>query len=1014
MPEVAEIQIRPGMSEATDSRMLPMHPVATPRLVQNLRARQLQRLEKRPVTSGFATTELPTAGHGCWVAGLRDGAGGCMERVAVNRTRQSFMWFDSGATTPRWHFMGDASRVMPISRTEVAGTDPTATVKVATAYARGSIYVAWHQFSSPTTVLVQRLSLDGLPVSPPVEITDADSCVMVCPDTTATSIYIVTRLTTGAGTTVQVRVLNATTGAIGSPTNLSATLRTSADVPAVAPLVGSSDWLVVYSDTATALFAARMTATTETNTVSITTGGIPTLPSIAGTSGEGVCVAYFDTAGATLEAHVMTTALAAGANVTVHTTGGTEDALCTGVVRESSTTWRIVASFIDTSAAPSVEASTIYHATVTSGAALSAAAIRVVGFEQASQPWARIGASGIAQIFVLAKGGTIVYDAAHYIIDLDPTSSVLGGGHLAAVSYEHIATSVATTGQLCQVVECGSGRYAVGIPWKDPNKTAGLDLLSFHCALPTESMSACHRQIIETTEGLCVNGGTLAEFSEPSGPYYLIENGFAYDPIIAVAVAAGAGLTADQEYTYVACYVCQDAAGNITRSAPSAAVTVTPTGGNLQVTVRALTLGVTGRYGTNNPVGIEFYRSWNGSPFRLANVTTFVSAEPSAVTVTFTDSSSDTLVESQRALYTGNGVFPNDPPSGARLIARGGGRLFVGTWRPDTVQVSTIIVPTTPYEFTDADQFRIRFPDKLTALGWMDGVLVGFSKRSIYLVTGEGPDDQGSGGYSEPRELLTTVGADSPHVVEVPQGLMFKGAGTIWLLPRGFGPPAPVGDDIQETLASFPYLRSAVRCSNADDDTTHFTLASSDLPAATTKVAIWDNRLSAWSLDDIDGEVGAAGVVDGKFTWLLPTWTALTDLPARQLSVTEFQDYSSIGVQSWIESRVGFGTFHQAGIFGVSTLRSLTIFGEAGGACTLKLDVSIDHASATTKSLGFASAGVFYAQHQLDTRTRSAFRFDIYDAAGVGFTAGIALHAIGLEFEKLPGPKPIPPATARF
>jgi hypothetical protein len=66
MPELAEIQIRPGMSEATDSRMLPMHPQATPRLLQNLRFRQLNRAEKRPGTADLDTTDFPSAGYGCW------------------------------------------------------------------------------------------------------------------------------------------------------------------------------------------------------------------------------------------------------------------------------------------------------------------------------------------------------------------------------------------------------------------------------------------------------------------------------------------------------------------------------------------------------------------------------------------------------------------------------------------------------------------------------------------------------------------------------------------------------------------------------------------------------------------------------------------------------------------------------------------------------------------------------------------------------------------------------------
>ncbi len=997
---VQEVLIQPGMSEAIDARMLP---IGKPRLLQNLRIRQAARFEKRPGTLALSTSGFPAAGHGCWVAGLRDGAAACVEFPFGSdpKARPNLLWFESGASTPTWHNMGGVSRIQPISRVEIASTAyDFVTVGVATAYAAGSLFVAW-QKDVVDTINIQRLSLDGLPVAPVLTIADADGVRLVYPG--GSVVLVVYRDTTGAGTTVAARTLNIATGTLSAAVNLSATLRANSDLVDVAPLRGSTDWLIAYPDTATAVFVARMTQTAETTTGTIATTGNPTHVSIAGTSGEGVVVTYID-GSTTAEAHVFSSSLVSVGNATVHTMTATETIdRWSGVVQESPTLWRVVFGFADTSAAPALTVDVLYHATVNSSAAVTVGPDRVVGFVPASKPWAKTGESGTAQVFILADnlataGGN---SACHYILDLDGADPV-GDAHLAAITYEHIADTRLMT---CQVVDCGSGRYAVAIPWADPNHTAGIDLLSFYCALPTESVSACHRTTIETSEGLCVSGGVLAEFSQPSRYNYLCENGFAYDPVIAVAVAAGAGLTADREYTYVAVYVFQDSAGNITRSAPSAPETVTPTGGNLQVTIRAATLGVSGRYGTASPVGIELYRSWLGGLFYRANTATFIDATPTAPSVTFTDTASDASLEDDRSLYTDNGVFPNDPPSGARLIARGGGRLFVGTWRRDTVQVSTVIVPTTPYEFTDADQFRIRFPENLTALSYLDGVVVGFSKRRIYLITGDGPDDQGNGAYGEPRELSATVGADSPHVVEVPQGLIYKGAGTFWLLPRGFGPPQQIGDDIQETLAAFPYLRSAVRCSNADDDTTHFTLASSDTPGGTTKVAIWDNRLSSWSLDDIEAEVGAAGVVDGVYTWLLPVWLELGSFPVRKLSTASTQDLAFAGTATWIESRIGFGDWRPFGAVGWGELRRLSVHLEAVASCIVKLDVSIDH-GATTETLTktySAASGAVYLESGLSNIKGTAFRFDLYDAENSGKTAGAIWHALSFEAHGEPG-----------
>jgi hypothetical protein len=239
---------------------------------------------------------------------------------------------------------------------------------------------------------------------------------------------------------------------------------------------------------------------------------------------------------------------------------------------------------------------------------------------------------------------------------------------------------------------------------------------------------------------------------------------------------------------------------------------------------------------------------------------------------------------------------------------------------------------------------------------------------------------------------------------------MYKAAGTIWLLPRGFGAPAPVGDDIQGTLATYPYLRAAVLCANADDDCTHFVLATSDLPAATTIVAVWDNRLNAWSLDDIAGEVGAAGSVDGKFSWLLPSWTSANHQPARYLEANSgtWYDRSATGTTSFIESRIGFGDWRPAGPLGWCRFNKLQIHGECADGFTLKLNVTVNAGSADaqvvyTKTSDFTTAGQFYREHRPHPEQGNSWRFDIYDAELSGKTAGLVLHSLAFEAEEDPG-----------
>jgi hypothetical protein len=368
--------------------------------------------------------------------------------------------------------------------------------------------------------------------------------------------------------------------------------------------------------------------------------------------------------------------------------------------------------------------------------------------------------------------------------------------------------------------------------------------------------------------------------------------------------------------------------------------------------------------------------------------------------VTVTPSAGDLSITARIARCGGTGR--------AAWTARGGGprvELYV-SWSGGPF--SKLFITTAPWEFCDDDAFRIFLPEPITALAYMDGTLVIFSALSIYVVSGDGPDDQGAGAFSEPRRLSATVGSEGPHVVETPQGLMYKAAGTIWLLPRGFGAPVPVGDDIQATLATYPYLRAAIMCANADDDCAHFVLATSDLPAAETVVAVWDNRLSAWSRDDIAGEIAAAGSVDGVFTWLLPSWSSAVHYPARYLDTASFSDMSATGTEGWIESRIGFGDWRPAGPLGWCRFNKLLIHGECADGFTLKLDVTVNAGSADaqavyTKTSPFATAGQFYREHRPHPEQGNSWRFDIYDATASGNTAGLVIHSVAFEAEEDPG-----------
>lgn len=1007
---VQDVAIRPGMSEAVDPTQLPL---GTPRLLQNVRTRRGGRIEKRPGTEALVTSNLPTAGYGGFAIEHKGLATvGVESTVNSSRARHIYQLSHSGTY---WTRLGRHGVIVPERRFGISLDDNGAGREHTCAALDGTVFIAHADTSSGTTTTILAVDPAGA-VLRRASIANAARPRLLNVDGT---LYVVYRLTTGAGTTLEVRTVTPTTLQVGSATSVG-TLSASTRVYDAAPVEGASTWVLAYPNSSTSLTVKVMSGTSASVSTTVATNTTASCIGVAAYAGEYVCVVYNDVA--TAEAWLgSVAALSGGGNYTIHTPSGSEayGAAQFGVVRTAANTFAFVVSGTDSTSSPTLETAFIAHGTVTSAGTVTGPS-KVYHYTPASKPFT-YGPAGERQVLIWAHNqndDTFWLDQArHFVLELQESTVSGSGANIAAISYEHLATYGALAARrdhIPEVADLGSGRRAVQLLWDDPGEIEGIDLAVFRCSLASDSATAAARHVVSSGGALHVSGGCLYDVSEGTtlpAEYYLPENGFPYAPEVVLTTAAGGLLTADQQYTIVAVYAWLDSAGRVHRSAPSKPKTATPTGANLTISGRVSTCSATGRLGSiaGQPV-IELYSSWNGGPYYF--VASAGAATPSALSVSFTYASADSTLEDNPVLYTDLGIIPTEPPSGARLVCVSGVRMFTVGWQANVVQASKLYLASAPWEFTDDDAFRIPVPEEITALAHMDGALVVFSARSVFVVTGDGPNDQGVGSFSDPRRLPAMVGADSPHVVETSQGLMFKGAGTIWLLPRGFGPPVPVGEDIQETLSDYPVLRGAYLCANADDDCTHFVLAGSDSYSASTVVAVYDNRLGTWSRDTITGEVGAAGVVDGEFTWLLPSWdTASTQYPARQFSTASYQDLSSTGTATWIESRVGFGDWRPFGALGRGSFDKLALLGAVAGAHTLKLDVSVDGAAAYTATLDLTTVSSSeYLSHQLRTQRGTSWRFDVYDAeaSGQGKTAGMVLHAVAFEAQPEPGPRRVP------
>lgn len=364
--------------------------------------------------------------------------------------------------------------------------------------------------------------------------------------------------------------------------------------------------------------------------------------------------------------------------------------------------------------------------------------------------------------------------------------------------------------------------------------------------------------------GAIQNGASVSD-PQAAGTY---EVGFAYRPAVLTATqAAGGNLTALGVYSWVFVFEWSDPLGQRHRSAPSAPYTLTLTGGNQQVnfTITSLDWHQASNGSAWFPPAIVAYRTENGGTtyYRESFPGTVAGSSPSAFSLTgsvaYNSGSNaahaDASVRATEVLYTDGGVIENAMPPAAQFACRTDERLALGGQLDQRIiTVSKIIVPGEPVQFTQSAAFDIPLPEPCTGLAYQDGAIVAFAKNAIYVITGDGPNDQGVGSFSPPRAISRDVGCiDYRSIVETAKGIFFQSERGIELLPRGFGVPDFIGMPLQASTALNPYCLGAAEFADTGGRWVQFLMSTTKYIGSGTSqqalVFVWDTELSCWSID---------------------------------------------------------------------------------------------------------------------------------------------------------------------
>lgn len=200
----------------------------------------------------------------------------------------------------------------------------------------------------------------------------------------------------------------------------------------------------------------------------------------------------------------------------------------------------------------------------------------------------------------------------------------------------------------------------------------------------------------------------------------------------------------------------------------------------------------------------------------------------------------------QPMLYTTGNVLDNVPPPACKAMCVHQGRLVIGgADDPTVVWYSKELTPTESLSFHDTLTLSIEDGGAVTGLASVDGALIIFKRKEIFVVAGTMLDNTGGGpGLSTPLKLLHGIGCiDHRSVIETPVGIFFHSERTLELLKPDFS-LEPVGLKY-ETFPSFPTVTSVAHNPTARE--VYFTTVE-----GSHNVAVYNYAMGGWMAWDTD------------------------------------------------------------------------------------------------------------------------------------------------------------------
>jgi hypothetical protein len=402
------------------------------------------------------------------------------------------------------------------------------------------------------------------------------------------------------------------------------------------------------------------------------------------------------------------------------------------------------------------------------------------------------------------------------------------------------------------------------------------------------------RQTAQLGDVLYISGAVVQDFD---GRSTTEAGGFLTRPFISsgLSSASGGSLTNGGIYQYIGVTETRDAKQRRTQSAPSNLVEVSLAGTAIDLVVQksltmqdasdadnftpdeAKTAPITTVYrtlDTNDGNGTFHFDLSTEDPRGALRA-----GENLLSTQSDTDLSDNAILYTQGARGALSGPLEFVCPDPCITLTASADRVLSGGLPEDSrVQESRPLFPGEQAQWSDTLGFFRDVRNRVFAVVRLDERRIIFTGDELFEADGPGVDDNGLGEIGAPRRLPSDVGLYGGvdgwrSIVEMSAGILFQGlADQIYLLPRGGVTPVPIGFAIEDTLAAYPTISSAVYMN--EDQTVRFTC--NNVAGTESIVLLFDVRFSEWFVEGPYAfTVRSAAKADGRYYLLTSANTVL-------------------------------------------------------------------------------------------------------------------------------------------